>query len=99
MHAAASHRSKYPWWVKSPYSRQDAAQPVVLDFRTSSRACVGCDRRDPVTSRCRRALFVSLGETGAGRQLYVIAAAWAFVLAAVSYATILWMDRNGEWHQ
>jgi hypothetical protein len=44
-------------------------------------------------------VWIAFGETGAGRQLYVIAAAWAFVLAGLSIATVQWMDRNGEWRQ
>jgi hypothetical protein len=44
-------------------------------------------------------VWTAFGETGAGRQLYVVAAGWAFFLAALSFATLRWVDQNGEWSE
>ena len=77
---------RYPWWVKLTLfgSRTRRAQWFCLGF-------------DIVVGLAL--VWAAFGEAGVGRQLTVIAAGWAFVLAAASYATIVWIDRNGEWAQ
>ena len=77
---------KYPWWVKLTLfgSRTKRSQWFWIGFEIVVGAAL---------------VWAALGETGVGRQLNVIAAAWAFGLAVLSYATILWIDRNGEWRQ
>ncbi len=74
---------RYPWWVKVTLlgSRTRRSQWFWIGFELVTGA-----------------VLVALAlDTGDGRVLYVIAAIWAFVVAAMSYATILWIDRNGEW--
>lgn len=76
---------RYPWWVKFTLlgSRTRRSQWFWIGFEVVVGLAL---------------IWTAFGETGAGRQLYVIAAGWAFLLAAVSYATIVWVDRNGEWN-
>ena len=76
---------RYPWWVKLTLlgSRTRRSQWFWIGFEL-------------VVGAVLLALAI---DTGAGRVLYLIAAIWAFVVAAMSYATILWIDRNGEWNR
>jgi hypothetical protein len=77
---------RYPWWVKFTLlgSRTRKSQWFWIGFELVVGAVL---------------VWTAFGESGAGRQLYVIAAAWAFVLAGLSIATVQWVDRNGEWRQ
>ena len=77
---------RYPWWVKV----------TLLGARTrrSQWFWIGFELVVGVAL-----IWAALGEVGVGRQLTAIAAAWAFGLAAVSFATLLWVDRNGEWRE
>ena len=76
----------YPWWVKLTLlgSRTRRSQWFWIGFELLVGATL---------------VWLAIDERGAGRILTLIAAAWAFVVAVVSYATIKWIDRNGEWNQ
>ena len=77
---------RYPWWVKLTLlgARTRRSQWFWIGFEIVVGVAL---------------VWVALSETGVGRQLNVVAAAWAFLVAGVSYVTILWIDRNGVWRQ
>jgi hypothetical protein len=75
---------RYPWWVKLTLfgARTRRSQWFWVGFEIVVGVAL---------------VWAAFSETGVGRQLNVIAAAWALGLAVVSYMTIVWIDRNGEW--
>jgi hypothetical protein len=76
---------RYPWWVKL----------TLLGFRTRRSQWIWVSFE---VLTIFVLVYLALTETdGATRALYLIAALWAFIVAAVSFRTITWVDRNGEW--
>jgi hypothetical protein len=78
---------RYPWWVKLTLfgSKTRRSQWLWVSFEFFVGLVL---------------VYLALTETNAGaRFLQVIAALWAFTLAAASVLTIRWMDRHGEWTQ
>ena len=81
----ATPPERYPWWVRLTLlgSRTRRSQWFWVAFEALAGVVL---------------LWLALTETSpTGRILYLIAAAWAFVVAVASFGTILWIDRNGEW--
>lgn len=75
---------RYPWWVKLTLlgSRTRRSQWFWIGFEMIVGAVL---------------VVLAIDEAGPGRILFLVAATWAFLVAAASIATIGWIDDHGRW--
>ena len=76
---------RYPWWVKLTLLGSKTRQSQWFWFSFEIFVAIVL-------------IYLALTETNlTGRIVQAVAAFWAVLLAAASFATIRWMDEHGEW--